>query len=159
MLRGGERKTNRCPPYTSDRFTAPGQRIKEGDWIKARSQRFGVWHHGIVQRVYPVSAAGGWAVDIAHNMKESGVALTGLDSFAGGSDVLLERRALSLAHVSEIRARVAGSLGKPYNLFAANCEHFASFAFFGKPESKSVNALGGFALLALGTVIAAKIHD
>jgi hypothetical protein len=39
--------------------------------------------------------------------------------------------------------------GKPYRLFAQNCEHFASFAFTGNAESKSVQAVGWIAAVAV----------
>lgn len=39
-------------------------------------------------------------------------------------------------------ARAEANIGKPYALFAQNCEHFASFAFTGKAESTTVATLG-----------------
>jgi hypothetical protein len=70
--------------------------------------------------------------------------------FSEGGAVVLCQRASSPAHVQQIMARVESSMGKHYNLFAQNCEHFASFAFNGKAKSKSVQIVG---LFATGAVI------
>jgi triosephosphate isomerase len=39
-------------------------------------------------------------------------------------------------------ARAEANIGKPYYLFAQNCEHFASFAFTGKADSETVKTVG-----------------
>ena len=124
-----------------------GERIALGDWVKVFVPKLGVWHHGNVRHIYPV--AGGLAVDIAHNLKESGVTVSDWYDFADGNVVMLERHAYSAEHVAEIVARVDVNIGKPYHLFAQNCEHFASFAFTGKAESKSLQVLGGFAVAGI----------
>jgi hypothetical protein len=99
-----------------------------------------VWHHGIVRRIF--FTGNGFAVEIAHNMKDGGIVASDWYEFSDGNLVHLERRASSAVHVREILTRVENSRGMPYHLFARNCEHFASFAFTGKPESKSVQTLG-----------------
>ena len=128
-------------------FIAPaydtGEPIAVGDWV-----RVGI-HHGIVWRMYP--GYDGWVVEIAHNMKATGVTLSEWDAFADGGSILLERRATSDAHAREIIGRVNENIGKPYNLFGQNCEHFASLAFNGRAESKSLQVVGavGAGILAI----------
>jgi len=129
-------------------FIAPaydtGEPIAVGDWVKVFVPRLSVWHHGIVQQIFPADS--GFPVQIAHNMKATGVTVSGWDAFADGGSILLERHATSDAHAREIIGRVNENIGKPYNLFGQNCEHFASFAFNGKAESKSVQAVGAVAI-------------
>jgi hypothetical protein len=133
--------------YTHGPVYSTGEQIAVGDWVKVFVPKLGVWHHGSVRLIYP--AAGGLAVNVAHNRKESGVTVSDWYDFADGNVVLLERHAYSAAHAREIVARVDASVGKPYHLFAQNCEHFASFAFTGKAESKSVQFVGGAAVLGI----------
>jgi hypothetical protein len=124
-----------------------GEEIALGDWVKVYVPIHGVWHHGIVRSIYPVAES--LAVNIAHNMKESGVTISDWYDFADGNVVMLERHAHSRQHVNEVVARVDANIGKPYHLFAQNCEHFASFAFTGKAESKSVQFVGGIAVVGI----------
>ena len=121
-----------------------GEPIMVGDWVKVYVPKLVVWHHGIVRRIYRVYD--GFAVEIAHNMKATGVTLSDWHIFRDGGSILLDRRPASEAHTCEIIARVDANTGKPYALFAQNCEHFASFAFNGKAESKSVQVVGAVAL-------------
>ena len=65
--------------------------------------------------------------------------------FAACNPVLLHRRPESLAHAADVVARAEANIGEPYYLFAQNCEHFASFAFTGEPESKTLQGLGWIA--------------
>ena len=120
-----------------------GQEIQPGDWVRVYSTRYGVWHHGIVRRLLVVP--GGIAVEIIHNTKGGGIAIVDWHQFADGNPVLLNRCSESPAHAAAIVARAEANLGKPYYLFAQNCEHFASFAFTGQAESKTVKALGWMA--------------
>jgi hypothetical protein len=48
----------------------------------------------------------------------------------------------------EILQRVEESIGKAYSLATQNCEHFASYAFTGKAESKQIQG-GVFVAAAL----------
>jgi triosephosphate isomerase len=52
-------------------------------------------------------------------------------------------------------ARAEANIGKPYYLFAQNCEHFASFAFTGQAKSETVKAVGWMALGVLAVALAA----
>ena len=122
---------------------ASGDVIGLGDWVKVLVPRLGVWHHGIVYRMFPVLE--GMAVQIAHNMKATGVTISDWYVFGDGNPILLVSHPSSQAHVHGILARVEANIGKPYNLFGQNCEHFASFAFSGRAESKALQAALGVA--------------
>lgn len=117
-----------------------GQQIQPGDWVRVYSSRFGVWHHGIIRRLMLVPV--GIAVEIVHNTKGGNVAVVDWYEFAAGNLVLLHRRPESAAHAAAVVARAEANIGKPYYLFAQNCEHFASFAFTGQAESETVKAVG-----------------
>ncbi len=93
---------------------------------------------------------GAVSAEVANNLKVGGITLSDWDQFSDGRLVFLVQRASSRAHVQQIMERVESSLGKHYNLVAQNCEHFASFAFNGKAESKSMQMVG---LVAAGAVI------
>lgn len=123
-----------------------GEEIGLGDWIRVYVPRLGVWHHGIVRRIYPT--CDGLAVEITHNMKATGVTVSDWYDFADGNPIFLHRKASS-EHVHEILARAEANIGTPYYLFAQNCEHFASYAFTGRAESTSVQVVGwGVAIVA-----------
>lgn len=148
-----------------------GQEIALGDWVKVYVPGRGVWHHGIVGKIYLACDDSGleeieasyergliadpafnpvrFAVEIAHNMKATGVTVSNWDDFADGNQIFLRRKASSEQHVQEILARVEANIRKPYNLLGQNCEHFASYAFTGQAESKSIQALGAIAGLAV----------
>jgi Lecithin retinol acyltransferase len=123
-----------------------GEEIALGDWVKVYVPRLGVWHHGVARRIYP--DCDGFVVEIAHNMKASGVTVSDWYDFSEGDQVHLHRQASS-EHVPKILARVEANIGKPYSVFAQNCEHFASFAFTGRAESKSIQGAGLITALAL----------
>jgi hypothetical protein len=124
-----------------------GEAIGIGDWVRVFVPKRGVWHHGIVREM-PYVTAGFFMVEIAHNIKLTGIGITDLAQFADGQPVFLHRRPLP-AQVPDILARVDSSVGQPYHLFAQNCEHFASFAFTGKAESTSVKTAGVLTLAGL----------
>jgi hypothetical protein len=134
---------------------ANGEPIGPGDWVRVFVPRLGVWHHGIVRRVSHLTGAL-FVVEIAHNMKPKGVTATDLIEFGDGQPVLLHRRPLPF-QVPEILARVDANVGRPYHLFAQNCEHFASFAFMGKAESTSVKTAG--ALTMAGIIVFGLLND
>ena len=117
-----------------------GREIQAGDWVRVYSSRFGIWHHGIVRRL--IFVYGGIAVEIIHNTKGGNVAVVDWHEFAAGNLVMLHRRPESAVHAACVVARAEANIGKPYALFAQNCEHFASFAFTGQAESETVKAAG-----------------
>jgi len=122
-----------------------GEPIMVGDWVRVLSS--GVWHHGIVRRI-TAFWGGGVAVEIANNVKFVGVTISDWRVFAGEQEIILHRRAPA-AQVPEILRRVDESMGKTYSLATQNCEHFASYAFTGKAESKQIEGAG---ILVLGLV-------
>ena len=128
------------------------QQIQPGDWVRVYSSRFGVWHHGIVRRLFFVP--GGIAVEIIHNTKGGNVAVVDWHEFADGNPILLNRSPESPAHAVAVVARAEANIGKPYYLFAQNCEHFASFAFTGEAESKT---LQGWGWIAAGVLTVAAL--
>lgn len=129
-----------------------GDQIRAGDWVRVMSSRYGVWHHGIVRRLALVP--GGIAVEIIHNTKGGGVAATDWHEFTDGNPVVLHRSPESSTHAAYIIARAEANLGKPYALFAQNCEHCASFAFTGEAESESIKTVG---LMAVGLIAVAVV--
>ena len=85
----------------------------------------------------------------------SSVAVVDWYDFAAGDPVLLHRRPEAAAHAAAVVARAEANIGKPYYLFAQNCEHFASFAFTGQAKSETVKAVGWMALGVLAVALAA----
>jgi Lecithin retinol acyltransferase len=126
--------------HFTELVSSNGEPIGPGDWVRVFVPRLGVWHHGIVRQVAYLTA-GLFAVEVAHNMKLTGITVTDLIEFADGQPVFLHRRPLP-NQIPEILARVDANMGRPYHLFAQNCEHFASFAFTGKADSTSVKTAG-----------------
>jgi hypothetical protein len=121
---------------------ADGTPILAGDWVRVYVPRLGVWHHGIIQLLY--WAQNGIAVQIVHNDKTRGVSFIDWHAFSGGNAILLHKRPCQ-AHARAVVARATANVGKPYHLFAQNCEHFASFAFTGQAKSESMQVLGTIA--------------
>jgi hypothetical protein len=121
-----------------------GEQIMCGDWVRVFVQSYGgVLHHGIIRRV--VRVRNGFTVEVIHNMKDGGVASSDWSEFAGEGVVHLERRPTSLEHAQQVVARAEANIGKPYMLFAQNCEHLASFAFNGEAESGTLQTVGWMA--------------
>jgi hypothetical protein len=116
-----------------------GVPILVGDWVRVLSPA-GVWHHGIVRRLVP-RWDGGIAVEIANNVKLGGISLSDWHVFADGREIILHRRAPA-GQVRQILRRADESMGKTYDLLTQNCEHFASYAFTGKPESPAIKGAG-----------------
>jgi hypothetical protein len=108
----------------------------------------GVWHHGIVRRVY-WAGYGGFAVEIIHNVKDGGVILSDWSDFQGNGIVHLHRRPSSTEQAQLVVTRAEAQLGKPYYFFAQNCEHLASFAFYGEAKSESLQAVGTMAVIGV----------
>lgn len=137
----------RMPTYLT------GEHIQLGDWVRVFSSRFGVWHHGIVRCLLLVP--GGVSVEIINSTKGGGVAIVDWHQFADGNPIFLHSRPESTAHAAYVVARAEANVGKPYALFAQNCEHFVSFAFTGRAESETVNLVGR---LAVGVMAVALLN-
>jgi hypothetical protein len=116
-----------------------GTPILIGDWVRVYVPWLGVWHHGIVRRLY--SVRNGIAIEIVHNDKNRGVTVIDWYDFANGNNIFLHKRP-SQELAQAVVARASANIGKHYHFFAQNCEHFASFAFTGKANSESMQALG-----------------
>lgn len=106
--------------------------IQPGDWVRVWVPSLTVWHHGIVRRLVPTPT--GFAVEIIHNNKASG-GLTEWYAFGCDCPIQLYRRPVSLEHARLVIAKAESQMHQPYDLFAQNCEHFASWAFTGRAES------------------------
>ena len=76
--------------------------------------------------------------------------------FADGNLVELYRRPASPEHAQQVLTRAEAQIGKPYFLFPQNCEHFASFAFTGRAESETLQALGWMAAAVLTVAVLAS---
>jgi hypothetical protein len=124
-----------------------GEGIAVGDWVRVFVPTLGVWHHGVVRRIFWVGH--GFAVEVAHNMKSRGVTASDWYEFSGGGVVFLHRRHSTIIEVQASLARIEYSLGQPYHLFAQNCEHFTSFVFSGKAESETLRTVGTIAACVL----------
>jgi hypothetical protein len=124
-----------------------GEGIAVGDWVRVLVPTLGVWHHGVVLRIFWVGH--GFAVEVAHNMKSRGVTASDWYEFSGGGVVFLHRRHSTIIEVQASLARIEYNLGQPYHLFAQNCEHFASFVFSGKAQSETVRTVGTIAACVL----------
>jgi hypothetical protein len=123
-----------------------GTPILLGDWIRVYVPQIGVWHHGIIQLLYWTQ--NGIAVQIVHNDKNHGVSLIDWHAFADSNTILLHKRPCQ-EHAQAVVNRANANIGKPYHLFAQNCQHFAAFAFTGQAKSESMQALGIIAAFVL----------
>lgn len=125
---------------------ADGTLILAGDWVRVFVPRLGLWHHGIIRILYWVH--NGIAVQVIHNDKTLGVSVVDWYDFANGNTILLHKRPCRRCAPTVVK-RAEANLGKPYHLFAQNCEHFASFAFTGEAKSDSVRAVGTITVVVL----------
>lgn len=122
-------------------YERTGVRIEPGQWVRVFVAAYGgVWHHGIVRRVFWMGS--GFAVEVIHNQKADGVIVSDWYDFAGGGVVHLHKAPSSPWHAIEIVSRAEAQIGKPYHVFAQNCEHLASFAFVGEAKSETVTNWG-----------------
>jgi len=132
--------------------TLGGLRWFPGTWIRVLRSS-GVWHHGII------SGGSGGYVWVIHNSKGLGVACTTVEAFACSASVEIVKTPGSMDAGLAIIRRAMSRIGTSYDLFSANCEHFASWAFNGKAESSQLQqgvflglaTLGLVALLRSGT--------
>lgn len=134
---------------------AMGRLIFPGCWIKVWTPLFGgIWHHGIVSSISK-RADGTWLVMVIHNTKGAGVSTTPLQDFADGRQVILHRQPRSDEHTGWILASAAVNIGKPYDWFSQNCEHFCSFCYTWRPKSETLEGLGTVAAIFSAVMIGA----
>ncbi len=117
----------------------------KGDWLQRFMPGSAFAHDGIVTELFSVGN-GYFTGKVAHSMPSEGAVETDASTFSERGITLLKGRAESPAHVEAILRRVEQSLRHPYYLIEANCQHFASYAFTGKAESESVQAVGALAI-------------
>jgi hypothetical protein len=140
--------------YTGWPQYSNGEPMKRCDWVKTDSPFGPIEHHGIIYAIVHNGSA--YEVWIAHSTKNGGVVITPKSEFEGRTGTLLVRRALTPYHEQCMIGRIEANIGKRWYV-DANCEHFASFVYFGKPESKQLQAVGSAALVALGVYGAVQL--
>jgi hypothetical protein len=129
---------------------ANGDPIVVAYWIKTFNHTFHVWHHGILIRVHRLGDS--FDLRVVHNSKDRGVCISSLHDFTSGDNPFyIQRRPISPQHTEFILANAEANLGKAYNLFARNCEHFCHFCYTLEQKSESIEGLKGM-LAVLGAV-------
>ena len=147
------------------RFLA-NQNIKPGDIIRVqRSKKY--YHFGIVSDVDKVIHFTGPVDDSIMDVKDIQIRETSLDLFLRGDKMQILRPYSSPFKPEEVIERAKSFIGKSklfgktYNLLTNNCEHFASYIYFGKKGSNQVRLVGtvltSAALFGVTTTAAALI--
>lgn len=104
-----------------------------GAVIRVR-RSLGVYHYGIVDQYI----WGGRGQMVVHNTKGKGVEFTSISEFAAGQRIEI----VSVPQywsADTILKRAKSQLGKPYDLFAANCEHFVNWVVTGVKKSDQLS--------------------
>lgn len=109
---------------------------------------WGPYHYGIVAE--PTLGA----QTVVHNTKGKGVQRTTLEEFSGSQPIEVRQTPRSYGDGNTILLRAKSQIGKPYDLFSANCEHFVNWAIEGTPRSEQL-AFVVVASLVIGGVILA----
>ena len=136
-------------------FINPYRQAILGQWV--RSLNGLVWHHGVVTGFWLNPATNIWNILVTHTIPNQGVIVTTLDSFCEGRPVEIVAEPLSSAHQQLIVQTAQSNVGKPYVLFSQNCEHFASFCYLQKAESRQLQ--GAFAVAGLVAVAALAMNS
>lgn len=122
--------------------------LEVGDMIAVA--RLGYKHVGIYVGPQPFGAC------VVHNCKGDGVILSTLEEFGGSSQIFIRRKATGNFQERQIIAqRAMFLLGTKYDLLKFNCEHAATTAQSGVPESPQVAVAGLLALFAVGLALLA----
>lgn len=132
---------------------ANGQLIRYGYRIAVRSDRYNVYHHGIVSWIHWIG--GIWIVQIIHNTKELGVQRTSLEDYAQGQLIYVVDRPQNPQHAENIVARATANLQKPYSLLFQNCEHFCNYCYRLEKKSESIERFLVASLAVTGVVAGA----
>jgi len=108
--------------------------IRHSNWIpggvlRVYSRRYGVWHCGILTWLYGMPM-------VMHGSKERGrFALTTYEEFADGQPAQYTWLPESLEIQQAVLSRATSLLGKPFNLFTANCEDDVNWIVTGVARS------------------------
>ena len=129
-----------------------GNQYPEGAHIQIR-RRYGIDHHGIVAggRVATLGP-----VMLIDNAKADGVSRRTLEEVAAGDPVEVVARPQSAAHANHIVERAYSQIGKRYDLFSRNCEHFAHWCYDERPRSPQLQGFAVLAAVVVGLVILSK---
>ena len=127
-----------------------------GQWI--RTWNGYVWHHGIVSGFWQNPATLKWDIMVTHNVLHWGVVVTKLDSFCDNRPFEIVRSPQTVEHQRMILLTAQENVGKTYDLFNRNCEHFATFCYTHRAESKQLqNVVSTLAFVGVAfTLIAAS---
>ena len=109
---------------------------------------WGPYHYGIVAE--PTLGT----QTAVHNTKGKGVQHTTLEEFSDGRAIEVMRTPRSFGDGNIILRRAKSQIGKSYDLFSANCEHFVNWVIEGTPRSEQL-AFVVVASLVIGGVILA----
>jgi hypothetical protein len=114
------------------------QQAIPGQWIRCRSGL--VWHHGIVigiERDYRTNIC---LLMVAHAIPLAGVVVTTFQEFSHGQAIEIVAEPWSIEHQQIILSTALSLRDLAYALFNQNCEHFASYCFNRKAESRQVQS-------------------
>ena len=111
---------------------------------------YGIDHHAIIVGGNGASLSPVMVVD---NAKVYGVSQRTLDTVAAGDPVEIVARPQSAEKANHIVERAYSQIGKPYDLFSQNCEHFSNWCYDGMPRSLQLQGFGVLATVVVGLVI------
>lgn len=140
------------------------QKLLPGDLIRVqRSKKY--YHYGIVVNDGKVVHFTGPVDDSIMDVKNIQIRETTLDLFSRGDKIQILKPYSSPFDREVVIERAKAFVGKNklfgkvYNLVTNNCEHFASYIYFGKKESKQVKlvsaVLASVALVGITSTAAA----
>jgi hypothetical protein len=111
---------------------------------------WGPYHYGIVAEPILGNQM------VVHNTKGKGIQCTTMSEFSGGQLIEVVWTPQSIWDGNAILRRAKSKIGKPYDLFSANCEHFVNWAIQGNAHSEQL-AFAVVATLVIGGIfLAAK---
>ena len=129
-----------------------GNQYPVGAHIRIR-RPYGIDHHAII---VGGNAATLGPVMVIDNAKVDGVSLRTLEEVAAGDPVEIVARPQSAAHANHIVERAHSQIGKRYDLFSQNCEHFSSWCYDGMPRSPQLHGLAFLATAVTGIVLLSR---
>jgi len=122
--------------------TQPQPVLVPGSLLKAKkSVGLPLDHSGI----FAGSQKGGTPI-VLHS-RQRGVVWTTFEEFSLGREVQIVDVPATLEHQRVVLQRAWSQIGHPFDLLIANCEHFASWAFYGEAESPQLKKYVGAAIL------------